>query len=179
MRNIKKKLFKREEYDVILFNKYRTKYLNAKTKVGKKLNEYKYIKLLHNNCSSIPLRTEMGKNIVFPHGISGIFISVGAKIGDNCVIFQQVTIGSNTLKGSKRIGSPTIGNNVYIGAGAKIVGNVNIGNNVRIGANCIVVNDVPDNSTIVLEKPRIIVKYESKNDNNFYKYDDVVQKNNI
>ena len=179
MKNIKKKLFKREEYDVILFNKYRINYLKAKTKVGKKLNEYKYIKLLHNNCSSIPLRTKIGKNIIFPHGISGIFISVGAKIGDNCVIFQQVTIGSNTVKGSKRIGSPTIGNNVYIGAGAKIEGNVNIGKNVRIGANCIVVNDVPDNSTIVLEKPRIIVKHESKNDNNFYKYDEVVSKNSI
>ena len=175
MKNIKKRLFNREEYDVILFNKYRKKYLKSKNKFSRKINEYKYIKLLHKNCSSIPLRTRIGNNIVFPHGISGIFISVGSKIGNNCVIFQQVTIGSNTLKGSKKIGSPTIGDNVYIGADAKIVGNVKIGNNVRIGANCIVVNDVPDNSTIVLSKPRIIVNTDYKNDNHFYKYDEVVK----
>lgn len=79
------------------------------------------------------------------------------------------------IKRFKKIGSPTIGDNVYIGAGAKIVGNVKIGNNVRIGANCIVVNDVPDNSTIVLTKPRIIVNTDYKNDNHFYKYDEVIK----
>lgn len=103
----------------------------------------------------------------FPHGISGIFISGGASIGANCVIFQQVTIGSNTLQDSKGNGSPTIGNNVYIGAGAKIIGKVNIGNNVRIGANCVVTSDIPDNSVVVLEKPRIILKENM--DNKFYR----------
>ena len=45
-----------------------------------------------------------------------------------------------------------------IGAGAKIIGDVTIGNNVKIGANCIVIDDIPDNSTVVLNKPRVIVK---------------------
>ena len=88
----------------------------------------------------------------------GIFISNKAKIGRDCVIFQQVTIGSNTLEDSKHKGYPVIGNNVYIGAGAKIIGNVHIGNNCRIGANAVVVDDVPDNSVVVLERPRIIIR---------------------
>lgn len=55
-------------------------------------------------------------------------------------------------------GAPTIGDNVYIGPGAKIFGAIHIGNNVRIGANCVVFEDVPDNATVVLPKPRIIIK---------------------
>ncbi len=96
----------------------------------------------------------------------GIFISGGAKIGKNCTIFQQVTIGSNTLKGSKKIGAPIIGDNVYIGAGAKIIGNVVIGDNVRIGANAIVVNDIPDNATVVLDNIKVIMHNEVR-DNKF------------
>ena len=87
----------------------------------------------------------------------------GAKIGRNCVIFHQVTIGSNTLSDSKKCGAPIIGDNVYIGCGAKIIGSVRIGNNVRIGANCVVTNDVPDNCTVVLNKPRVIQKEERNN----------------
>lgn len=45
-----------------------------------------------------------------------------------------------------------------IGAGAKIIGKVKIGSNVKIGANCIVVEDIPDNATVVMHKPRIIIK---------------------
>ena len=55
-------------------------------------------------------------------------------------------------------GAPTIGRNCYIGAGAKIIGNVIVGNNVRIGTNAIVVNDIPDNCTVVMNKPRVIVR---------------------
>lgn len=55
-------------------------------------------------------------------------------------------------------GAPNIGDDCYIGAGAKIIGNINIGNNVRIGANCVVVEDIPDNCTVVMDKPRIILK---------------------
>ncbi len=55
-------------------------------------------------------------------------------------------------------GNVRIGNNVIIGAGAKILPNVTIGNNCKIGANCVVVEDIPDNATVVLHKPRIIVK---------------------
>lgn len=101
-----------------------------------------------------------------PHGFYGIFISNGARIGYNSVIFQHVTIGSNTIKNSKGFGAPYIGDNCYIGSGAKIIGNVKIGNNVRIGSNCVIFEDIPDNSTVVMQKPRIIVKQNT--DNKFY-----------
>lgn len=102
----------------------------------------------------------------FPHGFTGVFISNGAKIGKNCIIFQQVTIGSNTIKGHPKFGSPTIGNNVYIGAGAKIIGNIKIGDNCRIGANAVVVTDIEPN-TVAVPETRLIIK---KNilDNKFY-----------
>lgn len=86
-------------------------------------------------------------------------------------IFHQVTIGSNTLKYSKTFGVPKIGNNVYIGAGAKIIGKVIIGDNVRIGANAVVTTDIPNNATVVLEKPRII-KNSDKRDNRFVQFND-------
>ena len=121
----------------------------------------------HFGCS-IPAETIVGENVAFPH-FNGIFISYKAKIGNNCVIYQQVTIGSNTLADSKNIGAPTIGNDVFIGAGAKIIGNVHIGNNVRIGANCIVCEDIPDNATVVLEKP-LIIKHDKPRDNSFNRW---------
>lgn len=91
----------------------------------------------------------------FPHGIKGIFITDSAKIGKNCTILQQVTIGLKKLEDS--IG-PHIGDNVFIGSGAKIIGNIKIGNNVKIGAKCVVVEDIPDGATVVMNKPKIIVK---------------------
>lgn len=95
---------------------------------------------------------------VFPHKFYGIFISNGAKIGKNCTIFQQVTIGSNNLQDSPHKGCPIIGDNVYIGAGAKIIGKCTVGNNVRIGANAVVVKDVPDNTIVVNQECRYITK---------------------
>lgn len=108
--------------------------------------------------------TEYGvnKTTIFPHGFYGIFISSGAHIGENVTIYQHCTIGSNTIKNSKSAGVPMIGDNVVIGAGAKIIGGVKIGNNVRIGANCIVVKDVPDNATVVLQEPRLIIHEEPR-----------------
>jgi len=88
----------------------------------------------------------------FPHGLYGIVISHNAKIGRNACIFHQVTIGEG--KG----GAPAIGNNCLIGAGAKLIGGIHIGNNVRIGANCIVTTDIPDNTTVVMGKPRLIIR---------------------
>lgn len=87
----------------------------------------------------------------FPHGLYGIIVSHNAVIGKNVTIFHQVTIGEGTG------GAPTIGDNVYIGAGAKIIGGIRIGNNVKIGAGCVVAQDVPDNATVVMQQPRIIL----------------------
>ena len=113
-----------------------------------------------------------------PHGLTGIFISNGAFIGEGCTIFQQVTIGSNTLLDSKRAGAPTIGRNVYIGAGAKIIGNVSIGDGVRIGANCVITSDVPANATVVSSPPRII--YHAKpRDNTFVNWNAYLREKNF
>lgn len=87
-----------------------------------------------------------------PHGLYSIIISHNAKIGKNATIFHNVTIGEG--KG----GAPTIGDSVYIGAGAMVIGSVQIGNNVRIGAGCIVIHDVPDDATVVMQAPRIILR---------------------
>lgn len=77
--------------------------------------------------------------------MNGIVINKDALIGENCTIFQQVTIGA--VQG--KVGAPIIGDNVYIGAGAKILGNIKVGNNVKIGANTVVTKDVPDGVTVV------------------------------
>lgn len=111
----------------------------------------------------------------FPHGLSGIFISNMSKIGKNVVIFQQVTIGSNTIEGHPRSGSPVIGDNVYIGAGAKIIGNVTIGDNCRIGANCVVVKDMPANTTAVAASTRFI-ESDHVLENRFVSADEYIRK---
>lgn len=72
-----------------------------------------------------------------------------AKIGKGCIIYHQVTIAG---------GGVVIGDHVMLGAGAKILPNVRIGNHVKVGANCVVVEDIPDNATVVLQKPKIINK---------------------
>lgn len=74
------------------------------------------------NSASISIDAKIASPLILPHGVNGIFISQSASIGKNVVIFQHVTIGANTIKDSKSYGAPTIGNNVYIGAGAKIIG---------------------------------------------------------
>jgi serine O-acetyltransferase len=112
----------------------------------------------HETNSYLPFETKIAGPVHFVHGIYGIFISGGAVIGKNCMIFQQVTIGSNMLIDSKGFGSPVIGDNCLIGAGAKVIGNVRVGNNCRIGANAVVTTDLPDNSVCVAGKPVIIQK---------------------
>ena len=94
----------------------------------------------------------------FPHGCVGVFISNDAVIGKDAVIFQQVTIGSNTLPDSKRPGSPTIGDGAYIGAGAKIIGGITVGDHCRIGANAVVVKDMPPHSVAVCSPTQVIRK---------------------
>ena len=137
------------------FWKYRKKYLKSNVKIFKKYYEFRCRLLNRKSNSGIPLNNNINE-FVAPHGLSGIYISKNSKIGKNCTIFHQVTIGLNDIKDSVKYGSPIIGANCYIGAGAKIIGNVKIGNNCRIGANCVVTEDIEDNCTVVMQKPRII-----------------------
>lgn len=92
-----------------------------------------------------------------PHGLNGIIISHNAVIGKNCIIFHHVTIGEG-YGSMAHGGAPTIGDYVLIGAGATIIGSVRIGDGARIGAGCVVTEDVPAGATVVMEKPRIIIR---------------------
>lgn len=123
----------------------------------------------YENGSSVAWNSNFLGTPCFPHGMKSIFISGGASIGRNCVVFQQVTIGSNTLPDSKGGGAPVIGDNCYIGAGAKIIGNVKVGNNVRIAANAVVYLDVPDNCVVLSGEQKTVLR-ETALDNRFYSY---------
>ena len=83
-----------------------------------------------------------GGELIFPH-YGTIVINGNAKIGDNAIIFQSVTIGSVAGKGI-----PKIGNNVTIYPNSIIIGNVTIGDNVIIGAESVIYRDIPDNVTV-------------------------------
>ena len=84
----------------------------------------------------------IGAGLRLPHPI-GIVIGEAVTIGDNCTIYQQVTIGSSNI-GDSRLGKqPRIGDNVVIFSGAKVLGDITIENDVVIGANSVVNNDLP------------------------------------
>lgn len=102
---------------------------------------------------SVPFRTRIGPGFYIGH-FGGIVVSPDAVLGRNVNISQGVTIGQAN-RGPNQ-GSPTIGDNVYIGPGAKIVGAVRIGSNVAIGANCVVTKDVPDHAVVVGVPGRVI-----------------------
>ena len=79
--------------------------------------------------------------------MNGIIISPVAQIGEDCVIFHQVTLGVNGRKSLDQ--GPILGDRVSVGAGAKIIGPVTIGDDVTIGANAVVTKDVPSGMTVV------------------------------
>jgi serine O-acetyltransferase len=92
---------------------------------------------------------EFGPGLVLIHA-TGIVINGKVRGGKNVHLEHQVTIGAARRK------SPTIGNDVFIGAGAKILGSVTIGDGARIGANAVVVHDVPPFSTVVGIPARVV-----------------------
>ena len=100
----------------------------------------------------IPSSAEIGENFKCGYGGIGVVIHNDTKIGNNCVIAQNVTIGRK-FRDEK---VPVIGNDVYIGANSVVFGEITIGNNVIIGAGSIVDKDVPDNSTVFGNPMRII-----------------------
>ena len=97
----------------------------------------------------------IGKGLLIDHGM-GVVIGATAIIGDDCTLFQGVTLGGRGNSKGKR--HPTLRNGVFVGAGAKILGDIEIGNNAKIGANAVVLCDVPESSTAVGIPTRIIDK---------------------
>ena len=95
----------------------------------------------------------IGQRVFIDHAV-GVVIGETTIIGDDVLIYQQVTLGGVSLSHGKR--HPTIENNVVIGAGAKVLGNITIGEHSRIGANSVVLRDVPPHSTAVGIPARVI-----------------------
>ncbi|MBQ8345792.1 MAG: serine O-acetyltransferase [Clostridia bacterium] len=95
----------------------------------------------------------IGRGFMIDHGM-GVVIGETAEIGDNCTIYQGVTLGGTGKDVGKR--HPTLGNNVMVGAGAKVLGPFRIGDNTKIAANAVVLEEIPDNCTAVGIPARIV-----------------------
>ncbi len=96
---------------------------------------------------------QIGKGLFIDHGCA-VVIGETTIIGDNCTIYQGVTLGGTGKHVGKR--HPTIGNNVMVGAGAKVLGPVVVGDNSKIAAGAVVLKDIPENSTAVGIPARVV-----------------------
>lgn len=99
----------------------------------------------------------IGRGFFIDHG-NGVVIGETAEIGENVLVFHQVTLGNaNFTSAGKR--HPTVGSHVIIGAGAKLLGPITVGDHSVVGAGTIVTRDVPDNSVIVGNPGRVVKRY--------------------
>ncbi len=96
---------------------------------------------------------KIGRGVLIDHGY-GVVIGETAEVGDNCTIYQGVTLGGTGKDKGKR--HPTIGNNVLIGAGAKVLGPFTVGDNARIAAGAVVLSEVPAEATAVGVPARVV-----------------------
>ena len=83
-----------------------------------------------------------------PHGINGVLVGNGATVGQRVTILPFVTLADCV----------SVGDDCFIGVGATVCRGARVGNRVNIGANCVVIEDVPDNATVVMQKPRVILR---------------------
>lgn len=95
----------------------------------------------------------IGRRVFIDHG-TGVVIGETAVVGDDCTIYQGVTLGGTGKDKGKR--HPTLGNHVMVGAGAKVLGPINIHDNVRIAAGAVVLQDIPADSTAVGVPARVV-----------------------
>ena len=103
----------------------------------------------------------IGKGLMIDHGM-GVVIGETAIVGDNCTIYQGVTLGGTGKDTGKR--HPTIGNNVMIGSGAKVLGPFTVGDNAKIAAGAVVLDAVPEGATAVGVPARMIYTGKPKTD---------------
>ena len=97
----------------------------------------------------------IGRRFFIDHGM-GVVIGETTEIGDDCLLYQGVTLGGTSSKKEKR--HPTLGRGVVVGAGAKVLGAINLGNYSKVGAGSVVVNDVPSHATVVGIPGRVVVQ---------------------
>ena len=96
----------------------------------------------------------IGRRVFIDHGM-GVVIGETAEIGDDCTIYQGVTLGGTSLyRGTKR--HPTLGCGVVVGAGAKVLGGFTVGDGAKVGSNAVVVKPVPAGATAVGNPARIL-----------------------
>ena len=101
----------------------------------------------------------IGRRLFIDHG-TGVVIGETTIIGDDCTLYQGVTLGGTGKDKGKR--HPTLGNNVMVGAGAKVLGPIHIGDNVRIAAGAVVLSDIPANCTAVGIPARVVRRNGSR-----------------
>jgi serine O-acetyltransferase len=106
-------------------------------------------------------RATIGRRLFIDHGM-GIVIGETAVIGDDCHLYQEVTLGGTSTRREKR--HPTLENGVVVGAGAKIIGAVTIGSHARIGAGSVVISNVPPYATVVGVPGHIVAFTNATND---------------
>ncbi|MCM1313698.1 MAG: serine acetyltransferase [Bacteroides sp.] len=138
-------------------------YLKSKRNVLAKI-ALVFIKWIYNGKElqtgiQLPLGTKVGGGLIFIH-YSGIVIAESSIIGRNCTILQGVTLGHSFSK--KNDGTPQLGDNVVVFAGAKLLGNIKIGNRAIIAANAVVTKDVPENCIVAGQPARIIANDTSE-----------------
>ena len=104
----------------------------------------------------------IGEGLFIDHGM-GVVIGETTQIGDNCTLFQNVTLGGTGKETGKR--HPTLGNNVMVAAGAKVLGPFKVGDNSKIGAGAVVLCEVPENCTVVGVPGRIVKRNNVRVDN--------------
>ena len=106
----------------------------------------------------------IGRRVFIDHGF-GVVIGETAEVGDDCTIYQGVTLGGTSLnKGAKR--HPTLGRGAIIGAGAKVLGGFTVGEGAKVGSNAVVVKEVPAGATAVGNPARVILKQATAPDQN-------------
>lgn len=118
----------------------------------------RFIALLARWLTSIEIHpgASIGRRVFIDHGF-GVVIGETAEIGDDCTIYQGVTLGGTSLnKGDKR--HPTLGRGVIVGAGAKVLGGFTVGDGAKIGSNAVVVKAVPPGATAVGNPARVVGK---------------------
>lgn len=151
------------------FQKWFRKYQDSNNNLLKILYKVLFVLNRKKNFVEMSANSKIGKGLYIGHPFA-ITINPESIIGENCNIHKGVTIGQEN-RGKKK-GTPSIGNEVWIGINSTIVGNVRIGNDVLISANSFVNFDVPDHSIVIGNPGKIIPKENATKDYINNKYND-------